>query len=261
MALPWWLMPGVIGGLMLYAKSKAAAAFRWINSDEASVMSMPVALLLTKLSSGDALPTAPDGFRWKSIEVSFASSPFVAPQTLQVNVMEAVPAPGPAPAIPGAVTVAPGAPTPAVNGFLTAQAVMNQGRGVHGFLTAQSVDAAARRGMGEVLRREQYLYAPQSAPDFGQMQWCGTGSARPAPLARPGVPGVLGQLGAELARKGLTLAPVGPHGICKGDYVVAADGSLHVAVGHNQFKQLHPTPGRVGPLPARFQAGFGVRRA
>ena len=258
--MPWWFTPALIGGLMLYAKSKASAAFRWIDSDEASVTSMPIALLLAKVTSGDALPAAPTGFHWKSIQLSFAASPFAAPQTLQVNVIESDPtAAAPGSVTSPAVTPTSGPPIQSVNGFLTAQAVAAGGHGVHGFLTAQAADKAEH--MGEVLDRSQYLYAPQTAPDFGQLKlrgdWCGTGRYQGVPANG----GALGKLGAELRAKGLVLAPVGQHGLCKGDYAVTSDGSLHIAVGHNMFREIHPTPGRVGPLQKPFQAGFGIRRA
>jgi hypothetical protein len=87
--------------------------------------------------------------------------------------------------------------------------------------------------------------------------WCGTGRYQGVPANG----GVLGKLGADLRKKGLVLAPVGQHGICKGDYVVTTDGTLQVATGHNMFREIHPMPGRVGPLRKPFQAGFGIRRA
>jgi len=292
MAWTSWITPVVVGGLMLFAKSKASAAFRWIMSDAGSVKSMPVALLLTKISSGEILPAPPAGFTWNSIEVNFAASPFASPQTLIINVLQ--PAPGAAP-----VAAAP-SPVSGAAGFLTSQSLVAQAKGMQGFLTTQEILPAglngflskqafnranqARRGMGDLIDRRSYLYAPQTAPDFGGFateealkrsphypphrgggigatdfngNWCGTGRYQGAPANG----GVLGKLGAELRAKGLILAPVGQHGICKGDYVVTTDGALYVAVGHAQFKQLHPTAGYVGPLKTPFQSAYGVRRA
>lgn len=242
-----WIMPVVIGGLMMYAKSKASAAFRWILSDEASVKSMPVALLLTKVTTGEALPAAPQGFRWKQIEVSFASSPFAAPQTLVINVLE---------------QWLNGASKPeGVSGFLTSQAVV-QARGmgffpgqilpdgfVAGFLDKETF--AMSPAMGEVLDRSQYLYSPQTAPDFGDVL---------QKLPNAGGDSALGQLGLELRSKGLVLAPVGPNGLRHGDYVVTHEGWLHRVVGRGLLREIHPRAGRASALGRRYRQGFGVRR-
>lgn len=243
-----WIMPVVIGGLMMYAKSKASAAFRWILSDEASVKSMPVALLLTKVTTGEALPAAPQGFRWKAIEVNFASSPFSTPQTLSINVLEQW--------LNGA------AKPEGVSGFLTSQAVAAAG-GIHGFLTTQEMQDKAMSGfldketfamsptMGEVLDRSQYLYAPQTAPDFGDML---------QRLPNAGGGGAMGQLGLDLRSKGLVLAPVGPKGLRHGDYVVTHEGWLHRVVGPGLLREIHPRAGRASALGRRYRQGFGVRR-
>lgn len=232
----WWVMPAVIGGLMMYGKSKASAAFRWIMSTEDAVMSMPVALLLTKVSTGEALPAAPQGFRWKPVDVNYAASPFAAPQKLTINVLE---------------QWLNGVPKPqGVSGFLTSQQLLASG--MHGFVTAQELEARTMEGfldkeaalmaphVGEVLRREEYLYAPQTAPDFGG----------------------LGSLGVDLRRRGLVLTPIGPKGVRSGDYVVTTGGALYMALDGGKYKELHPQAGRVvGGLPGRFQSAFGVRRA
>lgn len=278
MAITSFLMPALIGGLMLYGKSKASAAFRWIMSDEMSVLSMPVALLLTKVETGESLPEAPQGFRWKQVSVSFASSPFATPQQLIINVLEQWLNGS---SIPGAAPQ-----TPAINGFLTAQGAM--AAGMHGFLTSQGVMAAGMHGfldresvamspaMGEVLDRSTYLYSPQTAPDFGGYA---TEEAMRAsahyPAHRGGGIGeggdVLGQLGAELRSKGLLLAPIGKKGIKKGDYVLARNRALWIARSTPAWKtfgmrfqaqQLHPKAGAMGELSIddAFIA-YGLRRA
>src|SRR5574342_189158 len=234
-----WIMPVVIGGLMMYGKNKASAAFRWIMSDEESIISMPVAMLMTKLNTGERMPDAPGGYRWKPIAVTYAPSPFATPQKLSVHVLE---------------QWLNGIPKPAgVSGFLTSQSMM--ATAMHGFLTSQAVEAAAMHGfldkeaalmaphVGEVLKREEYLYAPQTAPDFGSME------------------GVLGELGLVLRRRGLVLAPVGPHRIKMGDYVVTTGNVLYQAVGAGSYRELHPVPGRIGPLRGAFRVAYGVRRA
>lgn len=256
-----WLMPAVIGGLMLYAKNKASAAFRWIMSDEDSILSMPVALLLTKVETGEALPAPPAGFRWKAVQVNFASTPFAAPQQLAVNVLEQW--------LNGSSMSAPAAPAPAVNGFLTAQAMMQTG--MQGFLTSQGVMEAGMKGfldresaalapvMGEVLDRSQYLYAPGTAPDFGDV------------LQRPPGGDALGQLGAELRTRGLLLAPIGKKAIRTGDYVLARNRALWIARSTPAWRtfgmrfkaqQLHPRAGMMGDLSLddAFIA-YGLRRA
>jgi hypothetical protein len=254
----WWVMPAVIGGLMMYGKGKASAAFRWILSDVDSVLSMPVALLLTKVQTGEALPAPPEGFRWKPIDVTFAASPFATPQKLTVNVLEqwlnGVPKP------------------PGVSGFLTSQAMM--AAGMHGFVTTQELASKAMEGfldkenallapqMAEVLRREDYLYAPQTAPDFGGYATKEALDASPHhPPHRGGIGDALGELGLVLRRRGLVLAPVGPQRIQRGDYVVSTGNVLYQAIGTGTYREIHPRAGRVGPLRGRFQMAYGVRRA
>jgi hypothetical protein len=85
------IMPAVVGGLMLWGKQRSSAAYTWINSDAASVQSMPVALLLAQASSGDALPAPPAGNTWNPIQVNFAASPFSTPQSLTINVLQPIP--------------------------------------------------------------------------------------------------------------------------------------------------------------------------
>lgn len=205
--MPWWLTPALIGGLMLYAKSKASAAFRWVLSDEDSVKGMPIALLLTKLSTGDTLPAAPNGFQWKEIELTFAASPFASPQSLKVNVLQ---------------QWLNSAQKPAgTAGFMTAEAFSNPGL---------AGDDSALRG-----------------------NWCGTGRCTSSSS--------LGQLGLELRERGLVLAPVGPNGVKKGDYVVTTEGSLHVALDGGNYKELHPKVGLIGPIRGKFQSAYGIRRA
>jgi hypothetical protein len=234
-----WIMPVVIGGLMLYGKNKASAAYRWMLADEASILSMPVALLLTKLDTGEKLPDPTAGYRWKPIDITFAASPFTTPEKMTVHVLEKVPDAAATPA--------------AVSGFLTSQSMM--ATAMHGFLTSQAVEAASMHGfldketalmsphVGEVLKREEYLYSPQTAPDFGGME------------------GVLGELGLMLRRRGLVLAPVGPHRIQAGDYVVSTGNVLYQAIGAGTYREIHPYAGRIGPLRGRFQMAYGVRRA
>lgn len=260
-----WLMPAVIGGLMLYAKNKASAAFRWIMSDEASILSMPVALLLTKVETGEALPAAPAGFRWKPIQVNFASNPFSTPQQLEVNVLEQW--------LNGSTIPGAAAQPPAVNGFLTAQGAM--AAGMHGFLTSQGVIEAGMKGfldresvamspaMGEVLDRSTYLYAPQSAPDFGDATVIDGCFGRKSDA--------MGSLGAELRSRGLVLTPIGKKGIRRGDYVVQRNRALWIARSTPAWKtfgmrfqaqQLHPSSGKLGELSVddAFVA-YGVRSA
>jgi hypothetical protein len=235
--MAWWVTPAILGGVMMYAKSKASAAFRWIMSTEASVKSMPIALLLTKVSTGDSLPAVPSGFRWKALEYNFASSPFATPQSLIVNVLEEW--------LNGA------AKANGITGFLTTQEVLPAA--MHGFLDKETF--AMSPHMGEVLDRSQYLYAPQTAPDFGDM------------LQRlPNVGNQLGDLGQELRAKGLLLAPVGPEGIRAGDHVVTWDHAIWIAEGNSpgtfKARQVHPIKGKVGALgPTDIQCAYGVRRA
>ena len=264
MELTSLIMPAIVGGLMLYGKSKASAAFNWIMSDEAAVKSMPVALLLTQVSSGDALPAPPAGYTWNPIEVNFSSSPFSSPQTLVINVQ--VPIPG---------YVAPAASAPAAPAPAAAPAVT----GASGFLTSQSIVATAKRVRGGVdgfLTREQIL--PEGLNGFlsrqafeeaggtmGQIAlapgYCGTERYQGPPAAIPGSAGPLGALGALLHARGLVLAPVGRGAVCKGDYVVTTNGALFVALGGGQYRQIHPTTGYVGGLMGTFQCAYGVRRA
>lgn len=266
--MAWWWTPAIVGGLMLYAKSKASAAFRWILSDEASVKSMPVALLLTKISSGEVLPAAPQGFRWKAVELNFASSPFSSPQTLVIDVLD--------PFMGAANGAAPAAQTPGVtgaSGFLTSQSLVETSKSVDGFLSKQEFDRA-NGGMGQMIDRAKYLYAPQTAPDFGG--FATEEELRRSPHHPPHRGGigallfrsargsdVLGKLGAELRAKGLVLAPVGPKAISTGDYVVTTDGALYVAVGPGRYRQLSPATRwpYVGPLKSPLQSAYGVRKA
>jgi hypothetical protein len=260
------IMPAIVGGLMLYGKSKASAAFNWIMSDEASVKSMPVALLLTQISSGDALPAPPAGYTWNPIEVNFSSSPFSSPQTLVINVQ--VPIPGyVAPAAPAPAAAPASATTPTTtgaSGFLTSQSLVStakriRGGAMGGFLTTQEILPA---GLNGFFSREAF---EEAGGGMGQMSiapaYCGTERYQGPPAAIPGSAGPLGALGTVLRARGLVLAPVGPGAVCKGDYVVTMDGALYVSHGGGQFKQIHPVAGYVGPLKAPFQSAYGVRRA
>lgn len=264
MELTSLIMPAIVGGLMLYGKSKASAAFNWIMSDEASVKSMPVALLLTQLSSGDTLPAPPAGYTWNAIEVNFSSSPFSSPQTLVINVQ--VPIPGyVAPAAPAAAAPA-AATTPTTtgaSGFLTSQSLVAtakrvRGQGMNGFLTAQQILPA---GLNGYFSREDF---EESGGGMGAAaipsDYCGVAPYQGPPAAIPGAGGPLGALGTVLKARGLVLAPVGPRAVCKGDYVVTMDGSLYVAHGGGQYQQIHPMAGYVGPLKSPFQSAYGVRR-
>jgi len=88
--MPWWVAPALIGGAMFYLKSKTAAAARWFQGLEADAKKLPIAVLLTKVSTGDAVPAPPAGFQWKKINFSVAASPFATPQDIDVHVLEAV---------------------------------------------------------------------------------------------------------------------------------------------------------------------------
>lgn len=239
----WWLTPAIIGGLMMWGKSKASAAYRWINSEEDAVKALPVALLLTKISTGDTLPPPPTGYTWKPIEINFASSPFASPQSLTIEVMEPVPTTALTPTVPAQSGDA-SAPVTGASGFLTSQSLLAQSRTqtMDGFLSKQALE----RG-----------HAGLGAPPV-PANWCGTGRYTGSPA---GNGSAFQRLGSELRAKGLVLAPVGPHGICSGDFVVTTDGALYRAVGHNTFQRIHPAPGPVGPLPKPFQAAYGLRRA
>ncbi len=226
----WWIMPAVLGGLMMYGKAKASAAFRWIMSTEDAVLGMPVALLLTKVNTGEALPAAPEGFRWKPVDINYAASPFAAPSTISVNVLE---------------QWLNGVAKPSgVSGFLTSQAVVQAGG--MGFVPGQILPAGFMAGfldketlamsphMGEVVDRRDYLYAPQTAPDFGGVDdACCDGC------------GQLGSLGKELLAKGLRLRRIGAGEARRGDTVVYRDGRVAVANG--------PVAG--GLLKAAFRVG------
>jgi hypothetical protein len=264
MELTTLIMPAIVGGLMLYGKSKASAAFNWIMSDEASVKSMPVALLLTQISSGDVLPAPPAGFTWNPIEVNFASSPFSSPQTLVINVQVPIPGYVSPTAAPATTPAAPSAPpVTGASGFLTSQSLVSTAKrmrgSMNGFLTTQEILPA---GLNGFFSRQEF---EASGGNLGQINlapgYCGTERYKGPPAAVPGSAGPLGALGNLLHARGLVLAPVGRGAICKGDYVVTTDGALYVSLGGGQFKQIHPTAGYVGGLKGTFQCGYGIRRA
>jgi hypothetical protein len=266
MELTSLIMPAVVGGLMLWGKSKASAAFNWIMSDEASVKSMPVALLLTQVSSGDTLPPPPAGYTWNPIEVNFASSPFSAPQTLVINVQVPIPgyvAPAAAPAAAPATAPASAPATTGASGFLTSQSLVATARrgnqGMDGFLTTQAILPA---GLNGFFSRQEFEEAGGSLGQFKLAPgYCGTERYQGVPAAVPGSAGPLGALASVLQSKGLVLAPVGRGAVCKGDYVVTADGALYVSLGGSQYRQLHPTAGYVGGLRGTFKCAYGVRRS
>jgi hypothetical protein len=84
-----WLMPALVFGAGLYIKSKAAAGkFRWLVMTEKDAKKLPVIAAVHKAESGDALPQAPSGFRWKPITLMYAASPFSAPSEIEVHVLE-----------------------------------------------------------------------------------------------------------------------------------------------------------------------------
>jgi hypothetical protein len=264
--MAWWWTPAIIGGVMLYAKSKTSAAYRWYHGTEDSAKSMPIALFLTKVSTGDTLPAPPAGNVWKPMELNFASSPFATPDTLVVNVLQSVTSGAPGLQINPAT----------VNGFLTTQELV--GGRMAGFFDKDALAQTAH--VGEVLDRAQYLYAPQTAPDFGDMldklPNYGGGSAvgechcnRMAGLGEA-VDTAVGRLKTELRSKGLVLVPVDQGQVCKGDFVVTANCRLHVVDGIDDasmlyLREIHPVKGRKshwhwhnGPP---LSCAFGVRRA
>lgn len=153
--MPWWLAPAMIGGAMLVARQKAAARFRWYSGSEDALKRMPPAVFFLNVKTGDALPAAPGGHRWKEVRIVFAPSPFAPPEDIAVHVLE--------PFI--------GAPRPeGASSFATAD-LLGQ---LLGSAPVPSIgDDGEPQYMAEVVRREEYLYAPQTPPDIGDpdVEW------------------------------------------------------------------------------------------
>ena len=299
-----WIGPALIGGVMLYAKSKASAAYRWYMGSEDTANQMPIALLLSKTNTGDVLPAPPAGYTWKPVTFIFASSPFTPPDQLVINVMQPVTTGTQAVSTPAAGV--PAALAPQVSGFLTTQDMkkgvagfLNKedvaGRGtgsfltrqemaqrgaLHGFLNAEDVagrglgyflnteELAQAPHLGLVLSRDEYLYAPATAPDFGSLAACcdrgmkGLGDALDVAVKA---------LKDTLKATGRKVVPIPVDHATVNDFVVTADCKLHVVQGEHpgaprslSLREVYPNKGRLGLWRSDqhhpLQCAFGVRK-
>ena len=89
--LTGWLMPALVFGAGLYIKSRASSGrYRWLAMTEREAKGLPVIAAVGKAESGDALPQAPEGSRWKPITLQYSASPFSAPSEVEIHVLEPV---------------------------------------------------------------------------------------------------------------------------------------------------------------------------
>ena len=100
-----WFMPALVFGAGMYIKNKGSAGkFRWLSMTELEAKKLPVIAAVHKSESGEALPAAPPGAKWKPITLLYAAGPFSAPSEVLIHVLDPVPgAPLPEDGIGGAL--------------------------------------------------------------------------------------------------------------------------------------------------------------
>jgi hypothetical protein len=92
MAIPWFVMPGLMFGISTYLKSMGTRGkFRWITKPELEVRSQSILVNVTTAQSGDALPAPPDGYMWKPIQLTFQSGPLASPAVVEIHVLQEAP--------------------------------------------------------------------------------------------------------------------------------------------------------------------------
>lgn len=161
---PWWLMPGTMFLVNAWIKSRGDEGKLWLMKTEDEVKQIPVIVAAGQAEKGKDLPPAPGGYRWKEVVLTYSVSPFSAPSEVKVNVLE---------------KWLNDAPKPGGAGYMD-QYEQLQGfqwngevsPGAGAFLTAEYMaPGASPRGSASPLAllipREQVLYAPATAPDFG----------------------------------------------------------------------------------------------
>ena len=90
--LTGWLVPALVLGAGFYIRRKGAAGkYRWLPMTEAQAKRLPVISAVHKSGSGEALPAAPQGARWKPITLLYAAGPFSAPSEIVIHVLEPLP--------------------------------------------------------------------------------------------------------------------------------------------------------------------------
>lgn len=115
MAIPWFVMPGLMFGISTYLKSMGTRGkFRWIGKPELEVRSQSILVNVTTAQSGDALPVPPEGYQWKPIQLTFQSGPLASPAVVEIHVLQE----------------APGASQTGTAGFLSVEHL--RGFGLHG---------------------------------------------------------------------------------------------------------------------------------
>lgn len=86
--MAWWFMPGVMLATGMYVRHKVKSAkVRWLNMSEEDAKKLPTIAAIAKSDGGDVLPEAPEGFRWKEIQLIYSASPFAPQSTFKVNVL------------------------------------------------------------------------------------------------------------------------------------------------------------------------------
>lgn len=89
--MPWWLTPAIIAGAYYYAKAKGKEGrVRWLRETEAAMLTLPTALLMSKVESGDRLPQPPNGFVWHAVKIFMSSSPLAPPAEVEINVLDPI---------------------------------------------------------------------------------------------------------------------------------------------------------------------------
>ena len=88
--MPWWFMPAITLGIILYFKyKKEVGKFRWVFKTEQELSEIPIGYIMAKvLEHGDVLPPPKAGFMWKPLKIMIATSPFAAPSKIIIHVLQ-----------------------------------------------------------------------------------------------------------------------------------------------------------------------------
>lgn len=275
-----WLMPALVFGAGLYIKGKAASGkYRWLTMTEKEAKGLPVVAAVAKAESGDALPPAPQGFRWRPITLMYAASPFSAPSEVEIYVLEQWLNEAPRPQ----------GGTGPMNDYDSDPSLGELGRHRggggrhhHHHRGGRGFGPGPGWGYGPgwydpffVVYQEPVILTERETFDLAKEQkkakdeeekekkrMAGMGDAGADALKR-----AIGETAAQLRARGLSMARIDPWDALAGDFVVLRQGCRLGQImpgpigGLIEVEVIHPTRGREGWHPSKAACAFGVRRA